>query len=221
VLYVSLSDYNPVPGLTALFGRRAWFGDAAHGRALLTASSRHRHVESEDISGRCICKYIPGSLFSFGHLIGTTFEAFWFVAGQPVRTKLQISLSWREVVLRNVLQRRVPTVRSCTLPDIPNPHRLFAPSFWGVYRCVTQFGGVSSLKMTGRRGCFAGKCIEPRIGSSLVVEAPPIAWSLARAKTYFGGVYRGPEGSRCHAGYKRTFVYCKEYLTTLNHEIII
>jgi hypothetical protein len=33
--------------------------------------------------------------------------------------------------------------------------------------------------------------------------------------------YRGPEGSRCHAGYKQTFIYCKEYLTTPNHEIII
>jgi hypothetical protein len=33
--------------------------------------------------------------------------------------------------------------------------------------------------------------------------------------------YRGPEGSRCHAGCKRTFAYYKEYLITPNHEIII
>jgi hypothetical protein len=40
--------------------------------------------------------------------------------------------------------------------------------------------------MTGGRGVLRGKCIEPRIGSSLVIEAPPIAWSLARVKTYPG-----------------------------------
>jgi len=33
-------------------------------------------------------------------------------------------------------------------------------------------------------------------------------------------VYRGLEGSWCHAGCKRTFAYCKEYSTTPNHKII-
>jgi hypothetical protein len=42
------------------------------------------------------------SHFSFGHLIGTICEAFLFDAALPVHTKLQISLSWRQVVLRNV-----------------------------------------------------------------------------------------------------------------------